>query len=321
MIHQLPEIKLGLRGFFTVELIDAKSGLIKRRLEFPNLITDAGLDALGNGVQLGQLINSYMGVGTGSAAPGNSDTALVTEIAPAVTHRTTSNGGIAEVYGSGPSYAYWYRRITRLFSETQANGNLTELGLFTTSSAGTMFVRQLFKDALLAPTTITKTSADQLRVTYEIRLYSPTVDVTVNPFAVSGVNYSVTTRAFDIANGKTWGQDNSIFAVMTSFRSTGLYASAIATNVLYANADPLAFGTTIAVATSNSTAGYVSGTFYADLTTVFDPGIANFAGGVGSLIIGTDGGPGFQQAFTPKLPKDNTKRLTIVNRISWARYP
>src|SRR5689334_18541550 len=112
-------LHIGIQGFFTVELIEAATGRVKRRLEFKNLITNAGLDALNN-TSVDTLINSYMGVGTNATAPANTDTALGAEITPASSNRSNSTGGIAEVFGAGPSNAYWYRKITRLFVETQA---------------------------------------------------------------------------------------------------------------------------------------------------------------------------------------------------------
>ena len=47
---QVPEISIGFTigvgGYFVVDLLDAESGRIKEHYEFPNLITDLGLDAV-----------------------------------------------------------------------------------------------------------------------------------------------------------------------------------------------------------------------------------------------------------------------------------
>jgi len=59
---------VGIEGWFTVELIHARTGLVKRRLRFRNLITNAGLNALGSGTRIGSLIQ-YLAVGTGSNEP------------------------------------------------------------------------------------------------------------------------------------------------------------------------------------------------------------------------------------------------------------
>lgn len=322
---------IGLKGFFTVDLIEAATGKIKRHLEFENLITDAGLNALNN-TTIDTLINSFMGVGTNATAPANADTALGAEITPTTTHRSNSTGGIAEVFGAGAANAYWFRKITRNFIETQANGNLTELGLFTANTGGTMFVRQLFKDGTGTPTVIVKTAADQLRVTYEIRLYNP-ADVTVNPIAISGTNYSVTTRATKIDDNRRWGHDGTSFSVMFGFKgnnanSGNVSFSAVDSNTLpNSTTNPTVTSTT--TPTSTAMAAYVNGNFFFDYTVVWDPGIANPVGGIGGVLAAfqlNGNGSGatqcqFMMAFTPKLSKDNTKRLTLVLRLSWGRGP
>lgn len=324
-------MRIGLKGFFTVTLIEAATGRIKQYLEFENLITDAGLNAMNN-TSIETLIDSFMGVGTNATAPANGDVALGAEIAPTTTHRSNSTGGIAEVFGAGAANAYWFRKITRNFIETQANGNLTELGLFTANTGGTMWCRQLFKDGTGTPTVVVKTAADQLRVTYEIRLYNP-ADVTVNPIAISGTNYSVTTRATKIDDNRRWGHDGSTFSVMFGFKgdnpNTGNVSfSAVDGNTLPAStANPVVTSTT--TPTSTAKAAYVNGNFFLDYTVIWDPGIANPAGGIGGVLVsavlaGSSSGATncqFMMAFTPKLPKDNTKRLTLVLRLSWGRGP
>src|SRR5690606_11810156 len=157
-----------VEGYFTVELIHARTGLVKRRLHFRNLITNAGLDALAGGTGISSLIN-YLAVGTGSSEPNYTDTTLNAEVA-----RTNSTGGFADsdaMVGSGDLVEYWRRIRTRVFGQNEANGNLAELGFFSAAQGGTMWNRQLFRDELGNPTAITKTNEDQLRVRYEYRVY------------------------------------------------------------------------------------------------------------------------------------------------------
>ncbi len=307
-----------VQGWFTVELIDAKTQVVKRRLEFPNMIVNGGLDILGNG-SVASIASTapYMAVGTGNTAPAAGQTGLVAEISPAATHRTVNGGGFAEVLGSGVSYSYWYRRNVRLFLEAQANGNLTEVGIFSLVSGGTMFVRQLFLDALLAPTTITKTSADQLRVTYEFRLYPPTADVTQATFAISGTNYDIVTRAVGIGANDYWGVSgvNGIMASTLVPSAMSCYES----NTLLAQT---ATAAAQVAASSDTPAAYVPGNYYGEVTSVFDSGIANFATGIGSVFSGKVSNRSlYQHKFTGKLLKDNTKKLTLTMRYTWARYP
>src|SRR5690606_31335306 len=117
-----------VEGYFTVELIHARTGLVQRRLHFRHLITHAGPDPLAGGARITDLVN-YLAVGTGSSEPSYTDTTLNAEIA-----RTNSNGGFGDsdaVVGSGDLVEYWRRIRTRVFTQAQANGNLAELGFFS----------------------------------------------------------------------------------------------------------------------------------------------------------------------------------------------
>lgn len=329
-------IHTGISGYFTIDLIESATGRVKRHLEFKNLIVNVALDALNN-TGIGTFIGGngtlgFMGVGTGAVAPTNADTTLGAEIAPASSNRTNSNGGIAEVFGAGPANAYWFRRQTYNFLETQGNGNLTEIGLFTAVTGGTMFCRQLLKDGTGTPTVVVKTAADQLRVTYEVRFYSPAADVTVNPVVISGVNYSVTTRAIHIDIARRWGIDVSNFGAMIGFKGDNANSvnaiCALDSNVLVAQTGANPAGT-IFTPTSVAKSAYVNGNFFLDYTVIWDPGVANPVGGIGGVLLDAELSSNtvglincqFQMAFTPKLPKDNTKRLTLVIRLSWGRGP
>ena len=75
-----------------------------------------------------------------------------------------------------------YRRV-RAFDYHQANGNLTEFG-GSALSAGTLHTRSLFKDGAGNPITITKTSSEQLVITYD-------VEFTAAPTAAAGGNVSI----------------------------------------------------------------------------------------------------------------------------------
>lgn len=320
----VPFDALRVEGHVTVDLIHARSGLVKQHLEFRNLVVDAGLDSLGAGTRTlsNFLSGGWMAVGTSSTAPAVSQTGLVAETGV----RTNSNGAIADVIGSGASFAYWYIRITRVWTEPQSNGNLTEFGLFNASAAGTMLARQLFKDAGGNPTTVVKTSADQLRITYEFRMYPPTVDATGST-TISGTSYGWTARAVNVNQDVAWGQfgASGLLVTMGSTTPPGAQASnatAIGT---------LTTGPTGATAGANQSSAvvspYTTGSFLREITFVWDPGAANFTGGSGGVSAFTFQPWGTANAFThqafvtPFFAKDSTKRLTLVWRFPWARFP
>lgn len=306
---ELQDAPMLFEGWFDVKLIHAKTGFVKKHLRFRNLIVDAALDALGGGNSPNGM-TQYMAVGTGGTAPANANTALQTEIGTRVARTNLGNT-------SGPSFTYWNVKLQATFLEANANGTLTEVGLFSASAGGTMWTRQLFKDGTGTPTAITKTASDQLQITYELRLYSPTVDAT-GVVVISAVNYNYVVRAADITNSTRWGSAPILNAVFNAASN----CSVIETDVL-GTTSGIPAGTQTG-SSSSSVAVYTNGTFVRDHTYVYEPGVANYATGIGSMLLGTPGSaclPPFQCSFSPKIPKDSTKRLTFVQRLRWGRYP
>lgn len=328
-IHTTPKIPVdrtvelvsavGVSGYVIVELLN-RDGSVKQRLEFKNLITDVGLDMImgrGGNLSLDSLTEAnimYAGVGTGSTAAASTDTTLVTEITPTTTHRTNSDGSYAQ---SGPTYVagspdYWWRQSTFLFDFTQANGNLTEVGLFDANSSGNMFMRQLLKDSGGTPTTIVKTSAEQLRLIYEIRIEPLQSDNVQSAVAISATNYDITTRAANANAAGAWGSID-----YASWGTGSTRGWALETNTLGARTT-VPSGTATG-SNSRSVASYTNGTFYRDITYVWNAATANFATGIGSVIHGLKSSTltstqMFQTAFNPQFAKDNTKQLNLIIR-------
>lgn len=313
VLHRHIEIPLavasaGVRGRFSVELVHAASGLIKRRLDFDNLVTDAGLDYIASKNGLSSAV-VFVAVGTGSSAPAYSDTTLNAEIA-----RTSNNGGFSETtgsVGSGDNLEYWWWRRTYLFTESEANGNLSEIGIFSNDGA-TLWARQLFTDEAGNPTTITKTDEDQLRIVYERRVYPP-MDDHVQIVDVKGTPTTVTTRAALVAGNQSWARSD-IFGGSEAQRD----GYAHSTNVLGGRSG-IPGGSSI-IADSITASEYVPGTFFREIEFRWGPSRANYDGGVGAIRMNPwVGAPVFQSSFEPKLPKQDTERLVIQQRVDFSR--
>lgn len=140
----------------------------------PNLITNAGMDyGMGGATDLRfRSLIVYVAVGTGSAAPAVTDTALGNEVA-----RTNSSLGLGiPALTVLVSEGEGYYQFVRAFDYGEGNGNLTEFGgaAGTVASAPTILTRNLFLDELSNPVTIVKTPDEQLRITY--RLFSQVND-------------------------------------------------------------------------------------------------------------------------------------------------
>lgn len=302
---------IGIMGRIKVELIDAKTKKVKRKLEFNNLITNVGL----NGIAIAKIADSaavsltqYCAVGTGTTAPANTDTTLVSELVSG--SRVQRDTTITTSYVSG-SPDYHKCLITYLYNEASANGNLTEVGFFNAAASGTMFSRQLFKDDLGTPTEVTKTSSDQLRIIYELRLYPPAADVVLSAQDISGTVTDVTVRPMGVGT-VNW---NSLFSTLFSdiFKDNVLCRNGTQpTRTAIISPSGISGGSS----GTASTAAYVTDNFYLDRTHIFDP-----ANGTGTInVVSPNVSPRFSLGFSTGLVKDNTKRFTLNTRISWARH-
>lgn len=304
-----------IAGHFDVELIHARTGLVKQKLSFPNVITDVGLDQLWGGSSNISTYFSHLAVGTGSSNPDVGDTALDAEVG-----RTNSNGGFSDELfddGATPSQRHWRACTrTRLFDNNEANGNLTELGFFTASSGGVLMNRQLFRDELGAPTTITKTSDDQLRIRYTWRVYSPLDDV-LDTINIGGTPHDITVRAMYV-DGSNGGWDQREFGRWNTNVTT---IHAVDRGTLYSRDS----GSVATANTANSGTlhSYSAGTFFRDRTSTWNPASINFSQGVRFLSCGFSPSTGriFQFLIQPGIPKSDTERLIVMQRMTIDRHP
>lgn len=322
-----PIATCGFEGWVTVELIHARTGLIKQRLHFKNLITNAALNAFGANNQLSNFVrNGWLGVGTGNAAPTNADVGLQTPTGV----RTSSIGGGTESIGWGAANAYVFRRTVREFSEAQSNGNLTEFGMFNNSAGGTMLARQLFKDGAGNPTVVTKTSDDKLRITYEFRIYPSTVDTT-GTITINAVNYDYVGRCANVGVDTAWSdQSSGAVGMMNNFGRTGNNTPAVnamnSTAIGAITAGSPTGATQSAFVDSSTMTAYVADSFYVEYSCVWNVGSANFTGGVpgvrGFAMQPWSNGNSVthQLQLSTHIPKVNTQKLTLVFRWSWGRH-
>jgi hypothetical protein len=121
-----------LKGSVHVQLFD-KDGVLKQEHENHNLVVTVGKNYLAAWVaaasQSGYFMQ-YMSVGTGTNAPNLTDTGLQTPLPTVVAGTITSSGAI------------WQNVAT--FAPGVNTGAITEAGLFSAVSSGTMFARQVF---------------------------------------------------------------------------------------------------------------------------------------------------------------------------------
>lgn len=276
---------------------------------FPNLITDAGLNALGtmnNGI-----IYQYCRVGSGSTTPLVTDVGLVAPVGVAVPdNNSLSSTGITT---TAPYYSW--KRMGFKFNPGQATGNISEISVGWSSSTNTAaFSRTLITEEG-TPITITVLPDDYLTVYYELRLYPNMTDV-VSTLDIGGTSYEVIARPAKV--GLTdWNGFWIGYVVMGTL--TGAYA--------YDGTISNAFGSPLytqqsSISRINETySAYATGDFYRDVSFTIPVDNCNFTAGIRSLLLYYGNNASiYQYQFTPAIPKtiNNTLRLTF--RVSWGRY-
>ena len=143
------EDTIKVSGFINFKLFD-ENGNLKDERNIKNLITTAGKTALATwlaATSQSATFMPYMGVGTGTNAAAAGDTTLQTELATRSAGAITSSSNVFQSIAS--------------FGVGVDTGAITEAGLFSASSSGTLFARQVFA-------AINKGSADTLQITWQV---------------------------------------------------------------------------------------------------------------------------------------------------------
>lgn len=127
-------------------------GQLKERRDIDNLIVTVGKNLLASWLTASQsgAFMPYIGLGSGTNSPTVGDTTLQTEL---------SGGGYSRASGTISSAANVYQNIaTFTFS---SSFSITEAGLFSASSGGTMFSRTTF-------TSVPVVNGNVLQVTWQV---------------------------------------------------------------------------------------------------------------------------------------------------------
>ena len=297
-------LNFGVKGRFKIEAVKRDG---TRRVVadwFDNLILNAGLNRMGTAA----IINGCM-VGTGTATPAATDTALQAQVA----HTTTAP--FADSYGADTTENYLRIRKYFRFAEGVAAGNLAEVGVGWAS--GRCFSRARILDGSGNPTTITILSDESLDVTYELRVYPPTTDVT-GTLTLNSINYDYVLRTARLgaadANGffgflapsgmSNWTNTSGTFARTGAGSLGDIYSSAGGTGtVTVGSYTPQTYVNNSYRRTCRLTWGLANGSSSFPLIQFFSP-------------------LGYCKAsFTPSIPKTGSNILTIDLQVTWARRP
>lgn len=274
-----------------------------------NLITNGGMNHIYNTTSIGTLSTRemfpYCFVGTGNTTPAFTDSTLVAFLA-----QNNSTTSASLTYVSDSDGDYWRYLRTYRFNAGTATGNIAEVG--TGRRNDLLFSRALILDSGGLPTTITVLADEYLDVTYEFRNYLDLTDKSAVA-TISGVAYTVDYRPSNI------GTAPQIFYPIAGQPSGAGLVRVYSTNTL---------GTTGGVPTPGSPSeadlgpivgSYIADSYYVDFTGNFGLTAGNFVGGIGAIEMESSQCH-YQFKFTPKIPKDATKVMSITFRISWARF-
>jgi hypothetical protein len=311
----VPVAAMGMSGHVGVTLRRYKSGTIYKQWRCKNALMNAYLDMFAgtlnentNGSFNVSAAGCFIGCGTGTAAPGFTDTTLAAEITPSSTNRSatdsTAQSGNGYVAGS-PDYTYY--NVVRDFTTSQANGTIGEMGLFTAASAGLCYAKCNPKDNTGTPTTISKTSSLTMEVIWQLRMQPLQTDV-ADSIAINGVTYTLTYRAANLnvtSNGSGVAMNVGLFQP-TSGASAPLWAQ----TALVARTAAPAAGT---VAPTFAFGTYATGQFFRDYQAKWTA--APTACVVLGPTISTSPSCTLQVGFSPSLAAGQTASF----RISWAR--
>lgn len=324
-----------LQGWFRIEA--GKRDGRRRVLAdwFPNLITNAGLDWLGDfsAAQTGSFneIFDECRVGSGTSAPSVNDTALDTQVA---VHNSFWSEKIVGVNEEPEGTWYGFSRMRWRFGEGDAAGNLAEVGIGPPDAAN-LFSRSRILDGEGNPTTITVLADEFLDVWYEIRVYPPPTDAegTVELGASSDLVFDYRVMPMAINAAIDWSLSDDTASGINRGDSLSC-ARRPNDNVHTVNDDPLPIDRLTSppgggsACSSSLIADYTNGNHYTDNSFTWGLARGNFAGGIQMAEFmmgmtnrsGSDGKLGaWGVGFTPAIPKDETQILELQFRFSWAR--
>ena len=227
---------VGIGGFYRLEILKSDGRSYWATPWFHNHITDAGLDMIAT--EDGRF--RFCQVGSGTAAPQDTDTALQSYVASCDTGQSGRYTSMGNEYNNSTP-PYWAQDYVRYnFPAGAVVGNISEVGIGPNSGSGsTLFSRELIRDAAGDPTTISVQSDELLRVHHKTRGYAPTGDqvgsITADLEGAPVVlNY---TRRAASAGGSQWLQRNgypydvsSVFSLSSS-RNLYLYDGNIGTEL------------------------------------------------------------------------------------------
>jgi len=297
--------------------IDANSGLwlpgreiITRELEFDNIITNNGMDHIGERSDWWQFCH----VGTGTATELVTDTALGSFVAGQVYDADIAKS-YKTVQGGSPYYGKMIRHYR--FDPGEATGNIAEVGISPQGTTGDLFSRARVKDGGGSPTTITVLADEYLDVDYSYRQYPAYVSGDLDSI-VSGEDFILRGSMVTTYNNMAIGCGNVAGYMAVGTTVATAYSDDAALGAV--TGQPSATSSSNIEAADASNANYSGADYYRDITYTWGLDDANFGAGNGIKAIRFNTQMGsYQLLFDTEQPKTNIDIAELNVRLSWAR--
>jgi len=300
---------IGMKGYFRLKCIRPNGRVRLDTGWFANTLLDSGR----NYMATANFMTSCQ-VGTDNTAAAAAQTALLGYRAGTTTIQDTISG---QQSSSTPYYA-WKRKVFRFSAGTVA-ANLSEVGVGWGTSGSTLISRALILDPILqTPTTITPLIDEILDVTYELRYYPPTGDVTSPQVTLNSIVYDTVTRAAE-ANSQYWS--DGIGNVIAPSAATGWLAYDGNIGTVLQNPS----GTSSAASSGSTGASAYSNNSYELAIHISVPSVNwNLGSGIRSIRIRTSAGS-FQTQFDSNpggstIPKSASFTMYMEWTLSWTEY-
>lgn len=292
-----------LRGEFELTVVDAATGIVTAKRNFPNLVTNVGLEYWAR--------RDYGGfscvVGTGTNLPSAQDTSLQ--------HKVAETGiGVSMSSGSSSASPYEaYNIFTGRFNAGTISTTISEIGVNMTA-VDQLWCRQRILDDQGQPSAIAVLPNEYLDVAYTLYYYPNLTDLSFT-FNMDGVAYSCVSRhARAPRTASTMSENHAIYRV---HKIEAAYSTQQLGDI---TGEPSG-----AYVSGNAIGGYLqydAGQRFtrSDMVTM-DLSNYNVDGGIGSILVSDYYGLFYRQiSFSPKLPKDANTVIRLVFSDTVSRY-
>jgi hypothetical protein len=295
-------IDLGFKVYGEFHVIKKTRGIITQELKFRNIITDIGLRRIASlrSNYIYANVLTYCQLGTGSATPTSSDTALA-----AYANYKSYSSHMTRLGSTNDRYL----KMQWDYAAGAVVGTWTELAVaWSAATSDNIFCRMLFKDVLGNPTSVTTTSDDTLTIVYYLHIVRSSDTPTENTIMIDGTE---TVMQSLVTNRCLEGLTEYYFHSPSKASRLGTGTDDLSTTQAAANTPINTLPSTYAVKS------YVSGTFYRE---VYCEWPASLTGDITNGCIYIGNGMPIVFKFNPTLVKtDDTKKIRVDLRVTYAR--